>query len=66
MDWQRSRRQALEILDAWLHTAYEGGRHDISLGLIADAEETLSKSTVWDPADPMLPAIPSISGRSQS
>jgi len=32
---------AMDILDAWLDTPYEGGRHDISLGLIAEAEGTL-------------------------
>jgi ribose 5-phosphate isomerase B len=44
--------EALDILDAWLNTAYEGGRHDISLGLICQAEAALSKSTVWNPSDP--------------
>ena len=58
--------EALEIVENWLRTAYEGGRHDISLGLIADAEGTLSKSTVWNPADPMAPAIVSVSERTQS
>ena len=27
--------EALDILDAWLQTPYEGGRHAISLGLLA-------------------------------
>lgn len=36
--------EALDILEAWLTTEYEGGRHDISLGLIADAEEVLCNS----------------------
>ncbi len=49
--------EALDILEAWLHTAYEGGRHNISLGLICSAEETLSKSRVWDPADPMAAPV---------
>jgi len=44
--------EALDILDAWLNTAYEGGRHDISLGLIRQAEAALSKSAVWNPSDP--------------
>ncbi|MDR3247712.1 MAG: ribose 5-phosphate isomerase B [Treponema sp.] len=30
--------EALDILNAWLDTPYEGGRHDISLGLICDME----------------------------
>jgi ribose 5-phosphate isomerase B len=28
--------EALDILDAWIDTPYEGGRHAISLGLIAE------------------------------
>jgi ribose 5-phosphate isomerase B len=34
----------LEIVGAWLAGGYEGGRHDISLGLIRQAEEALFKS----------------------
>jgi ribose 5-phosphate isomerase B len=45
--------EALDILEAWLNTPYEGGRHDISLGLIADAEQVLCEPAVWNPADPM-------------
>jgi ribose 5-phosphate isomerase B len=30
--------EALDILSAWLNTSYEGGRHDISLGLICEIE----------------------------
>lgn len=33
--------EALKILDAWLYEPYEGGRHDISLELIGQAEEML-------------------------
>lgn len=33
--------EALDILEAWLDTDYMGGRHDISLGLIKEAEEQL-------------------------
>ena len=44
---------ALEILDAWLATPFEGGRHQISLGLIRDAETAISSCGVWEPADPM-------------
>ncbi|HVJ85841.1 MAG TPA: ribose 5-phosphate isomerase B [Caulifigura sp.] len=32
---------AIDILDAWLDGRYEGGRHDISLGLIAQMEGNL-------------------------
>jgi ribose 5-phosphate isomerase B len=47
--------EALDILEAWLVTPYERGRHDISLGLIRDAETALSTCGIWDPADPMVP-----------
>ncbi len=33
--------EALDIVNVWLDTAYEGGRHDISLGLIQEAEAAL-------------------------
>lgn len=45
--------EALDILEFWLTTPYEGGRHEISLGLIHDAETALSRSGIWNPADPM-------------
>jgi ribose 5-phosphate isomerase B len=45
--------EAIDILDAWLRTPYEGGRHAISLGLIDDAERALSGAPVWNPPDPM-------------
>lgn len=45
--------EALEILEAWLSTPYEGGRHDISLDLIQQAEKVLSRGGVWNPPDPM-------------
>ena len=48
--------EALDILDAWLTTPYEGGRHDISLGLIRDAEQVLLTGARWSPPDPMKPA----------
>jgi ribose 5-phosphate isomerase B len=47
--------EALDILDTWLATPYEGGRHNISLGLIRDAETAISTCGVWEPADPMVP-----------
>jgi len=47
--------EALDILDAWLTTPYEGGRHDISLGLIREAEQRLCTGALWSPADPMKP-----------
>lgn len=44
--------EALDILEAWLITPYDGGRHDISLGLIAEAEKTLCNAGGWAPAGP--------------
>jgi ribose 5-phosphate isomerase B len=41
--------EALDILDAWLSTEYEGGRHAISLGLISEAEEALCNPAGWQP-----------------
>ena len=38
---------ALAILDAWLDTPFEGGRHNISLGLVAEAEASIGKCGVW-------------------
>jgi len=42
--------EALDILEAWLTTPYDGGRHDISLGLIAEAEATLCNPGGWTPS----------------
>jgi ribose 5-phosphate isomerase B len=44
--------EAIDIVDQWLNTAYEGGRHDISLGLIRDAEEVNFSGRAWDPELP--------------
>ena len=44
--------EALDILEAWLTTAYEGGRHDISLGLIRQGEEAMLADEPWDPEIP--------------
>ena len=46
----------LDIVETWLNTPYEGGRHDISLSLIRDAERALSDCDIWDPSDPMQAA----------
>lgn len=43
--------EALDILEAWLTTEYDGGRHDISLGLIAEAESHLSENSAWEPSE---------------
>ncbi len=44
--------EALDILDTWLATEYEGGRHAISLGLIADAESAICNPAGWHPQLP--------------
>ncbi|MDR1626920.1 MAG: ribose 5-phosphate isomerase B [Spirochaetia bacterium] len=31
--------EALDILETWLHTSYQGGRHDISLNLIRELDK---------------------------
>jgi ribose 5-phosphate isomerase B len=41
--------EALDILDAWLTTEYESGRHDISLGLIEEAEQVICNPKGWNP-----------------
>lgn len=41
--------EALDILEAWLTTEYEGGRHAISLGLIAEAEQAIGTPAGWHP-----------------
>lgn len=43
--------EALSILEAWLTTEYEGGRHDISLGMIQESEETLLTGQTWEKED---------------
>lgn len=46
--------EAFKIIEAWLITEYEGGRHDISLGLIHEAEDDLCTSKYWEPKGEML------------
>ena len=45
--------EVMSILEAWLNTEYEGGRHEVSLGLIKEAEESLMTGDTWekDPND---------------
>lgn len=43
--------ETLEMLETWLSTAYEGGRHDISLGLIVEAENAICNPNGWIPKD---------------
>ncbi len=44
--------EALDMLDAWLDTPYQGGRHDISLELIAEAEQEIGNPKGWVPKGP--------------
>lgn len=41
--------EAVDILEVWLKTEYEGGRHDISLRLIDRAEHEMMTGTLWNP-----------------
>jgi ribose 5-phosphate isomerase B len=45
--------EALDILEQWLTTEYMGGRHDISVGLIDEAEESILEQGDWQPTGPM-------------
>jgi ribose 5-phosphate isomerase B len=42
---------ALQILDEWLNTDYAGGRHDISLNLIKEAEGCIAAGKPWEPKE---------------
>jgi ribose 5-phosphate isomerase B len=42
--------EALDIVQAWLDTSYEGGRHDISLCLINEMDEVVTIDREWQPA----------------
>jgi len=41
--------EAIDMLETWLTVQYEGGRHDISLGLISEAENTICNPDGWIP-----------------
>ena len=41
--------EALDILEAWLTTPFQGGRHNISLGLISAMEAKMMNDARWDP-----------------
>ena len=41
---------AVDIVDAWLTTEYIGGRHAISLGLLAEMEESVCVESEWLPS----------------
>lgn len=42
--------EALDMLPVWLETPYDGGRHDISLGLLREAERGIAEDGDWDPS----------------
>jgi ribose 5-phosphate isomerase B len=44
--------EAIDILEAWLNTEYMGGRHEISVGLIREAEESIGNPEGWRPTGP--------------
>jgi ribose 5-phosphate isomerase B len=46
--------EAFDIVDNWLNTEYEGGRHDISLGLIKEVEDSNFSGNRWDHDIPEL------------
>jgi ribose 5-phosphate isomerase B len=41
--------EALDFLETWLNTEFEGGRHCISLGLIEEAENAIFNPGGWEP-----------------
>ena len=43
--------EAIDMVDTWLQTPYEGGRHNISLGLINEAEAVNFSGEQWTPDD---------------
>jgi ribose 5-phosphate isomerase B len=49
--------EAIDILDTWLVTPFEGQRHSISLELIREAETVLSRACLWNPPDPMTKTV---------
>lgn len=44
--------EALDILHTWLTESYIGGRHDISLNLIREAEHENFSDSMWNPTMP--------------
>jgi len=44
--------EMLDIVETWLATPYDGGRHDISLGLVAEAEAAMITGRPWQPTGP--------------
>ena len=46
--------EAVDLLEIWLETEFEGGRHCISLGLMEEGEGTISTGKAWIPENPNL------------
>ena len=46
--------EAFDILDSWLTIEYEAGRHNISLGLVREAETKMFSDKLWEPEIPDL------------
>ncbi|MCY7350646.1 MAG: ribose 5-phosphate isomerase B [Cytophagaceae bacterium] len=44
--------EAIDLVNNWLQTPYEGGRYDISLGLIGEAEAVNFSENHWTPELP--------------
>jgi len=44
--------EAIDCLSSWLSSEYEGGRHDISLGLLQELENINLNDNGWDPGIP--------------
>jgi ribose 5-phosphate isomerase B len=44
--------EAIDIVETWLNSAFEGGRHTISLGLINEAEAVNFSDKQWNPGTP--------------
>jgi ribose 5-phosphate isomerase B len=40
--------EALDILETWLNASYQGGRHDISLGLIKKVDDSIAAPDISD------------------
>jgi ribose 5-phosphate isomerase B len=49
-----------DILEAWLKYEYEGGRHMISLAMIADGEDRMLNVCDWYPPKDMYPSSVSV------
>ncbi len=45
--------EAIDIVDAWLDTPYDGGHHQPSLDLIAEMERAMYNGTLWEKEPPV-------------